>query len=93
MPYCQVFVRQNLTYMYLGIQESATLYWSLLKRGLAGVYHSVSAKYLQSYCDEYTFRYNRRFDTQPMLTSFLHQIQKALPDESLSEEQTQNPAA
>lgn len=65
-------------------------FWSLLKRGLAGVYHSVSAKYLQSYCDEYTFRYNRRFDTQPMFTSFLHQIQKALPGESLSEDQTQS---
>ena len=34
-------------------------FWSLLKRGIGGVYHSVSAKYLQSYCDEYSFRYNR----------------------------------
>jgi transposase-like protein len=65
-------------------------FWSLLKRGIAGVYHAVSAKYLQSYCDEYTFRYNRRFDTQPMFTSFLYQIQKALPGESLSEDQTQS---
>jgi len=34
--------------------------WSLLKRGIGGVYHSVSKRYLQSYLDEYTFRYNRR---------------------------------
>lgn len=26
-------------------------FWSLLKRGIGGVYHSVSAKYLQTYCD------------------------------------------
>ena len=35
-------------------------FWSLIKRGIGGVYHSVSAKYLQSYLDEYTFRFNRR---------------------------------
>lgn len=36
--------------------------WSLVKRGIGGVYHSVSPKYLQSYLDEFTFRYNRRHD-------------------------------
>jgi transposase-like protein len=46
-------------------------FWSLLKRGIGGVYHSVSAKYLQTYCDEYSYRYNRRFDDQPMFTSLL----------------------
>jgi transposase-like protein len=35
-------------------------FWSLVKRGIGGVYHSVGAKYLQTYLDEYTFRYNRR---------------------------------
>ena len=37
-------------------------FWSLVKRGISGVYHSVSAKYLQMYFDEYTFRYNHRED-------------------------------
>jgi transposase len=46
-------------------------FWSLLKRGIGGVYHSVSAKYLQTYCDEYAYRYNRRFSEQPMVTSLL----------------------
>ncbi len=36
--------------------------WSLIKRGIGGVYHSVSPEYLQSYLDEYCFRYNRRHD-------------------------------
>ncbi len=35
-------------------------FWSLTKRGISGVYHSVSDKWLQSYLDEYSFRYNSR---------------------------------
>ena len=35
-------------------------FWSLIKRGIGGVYHQVSRKYLQTYLDEYSFRYNRR---------------------------------
>lgn len=41
-------------------------FWSLLKRGISGVYHSVSDKHLQDYVNEYTFRYNHRDDTQAM---------------------------
>jgi len=40
-------------------------FWSLVKRGIGGVYHSVSKKYLQSYLDEYSFRYNRRAPVSP----------------------------
>lgn len=35
-------------------------FWSQLKRSVNGTYHSVSPKYLQSYVDEFAFRYNRR---------------------------------
>lgn len=52
-------------------------FWSLVKRGIGGVYHAVSQKQLQSYLDEYAFRYNHRHDEQPMFTSFLCQIVKA----------------
>src|SRR5215213_9225627 len=41
-------------------------FWSLVKRGISGVYHSVSAKYLQGYLNEYAFRYNHRNDERPM---------------------------
>jgi transposase len=51
-------------------------FWSLLKTGIRGVYHQVGRHYLQTYLNEYAFRYNRRFDVQPMFTSFLHQIEK-----------------
>lgn len=51
-------------------------FWSLIKRGIGGVYHNVGRNYLQTYLNEYSFRYNRRFDVQPMFLSFLHQIEK-----------------
>ena len=49
-------------------------FWSLIKRGIGGVYYSVNRKYLQSYLNEYLFRYNHRFDTAPMFTMFLRQV-------------------
>lgn len=49
-------------------------FWSLLKRGIGGVYHSVSTKYLQSYCNEYAFRCNNRFSEKPMFTSILERV-------------------
>lgn len=49
-------------------------FWSLVKRGIGGVYHSVSKKYLQTYLNEYSFRYNRRMLNQPMFTSLLTQV-------------------
>ena len=49
-------------------------FWSLVKRGITGVYHSVSPKYLQHYVDEYAFRYNHRKDEKAMFKTVLQQI-------------------
>jgi len=49
-------------------------FWSLVKRGIGGVYHAVSQKYLQSYLDEYTFRYNRRDRGNLIFTSILERV-------------------
>jgi len=49
-------------------------FWSLVKRGIGGVYHSVSQKHLQSYLNEYSFRYNRRESPAPMFTLLLNQV-------------------
>ena len=35
-------------------------YWSHLKRSITGVYHWVSMKHLQGYCDEMAYRFNSR---------------------------------
>ncbi len=37
-------------------------FWSLVKRGIGGVYHAVSKKHLQGYLNEYAWRYNHRDD-------------------------------
>jgi transposase-like protein len=49
-------------------------FWSLVKRGIGGGYHQVSQKYLQSYLDEYSFRYNRRDQGNLIFTSFLKRV-------------------
>jgi len=51
-----------------------------VKRGISGAHHSVSAKYLQMYLDEYVFRYNNREITgrRGMFDAFLSRIEKAV---------------
>jgi transposase-like protein len=45
--------------------NSIESFWSHLKRGIDGIYHWVSVEHLQSYCDEFTLRFNTRsFGTQ-----------------------------
>ena len=48
----------------VGVAHTNTIesFWSLLKRGIIGQYHHVTARYLDAYVDEFCFRYNRRKD-------------------------------
>ncbi len=46
-------------------------FFGLVKSGIRGVYHAVSAKWLQGYLNEYAWRYNRRDDERPMFESLL----------------------
>ena len=39
-------------------------FWSLLKRGIIGIYHSTSTKHLQMYVDEFVYRYNTRHHSE-----------------------------
>jgi len=47
--------------------------WSQLKRGITGVYRHVSKEYLQSYSDEFSWRYNHRNDIN-IFDSLLKQV-------------------
>jgi transposase-like protein len=49
-------------------------FWSLIKRGIGGSHHAVSQKFLQTYLDEYAFRYNRRDVPTPMFKQILGQV-------------------
>jgi transposase-like protein len=51
-------------------------FFGLLKNGIRGVYHSVSERYLQSYLDEYAFRYNTRKSSTPMFWLILDRVRK-----------------
>jgi transposase-like protein len=46
-------------------------FWSLVKRGLSGTHHSVSAKHLQGYLNEYVWRYNHRDDDSAQFLSLI----------------------
>ncbi len=46
-------------------------FWSLVKRGIGGTHHAVSAKFLQGYLNEYVWRYNRRDDRRAMFAQLL----------------------
>lgn len=51
-------------------------FFGLLKNGIRGVYHTVSREYLQSYLNEYAWRYNHRHDPRPMFWTILDQVKK-----------------
>jgi transposase len=46
-------------------------FFGLFKNGVRGVYHAVSAKWLQGYLNEYAWRYNRRSETESMFYGLL----------------------
>jgi transposase-like protein len=58
-------------------------FWSLVKRGIGGVYHSVSAKYLQGYLDEYSFRYNRRDSGNLIFPAMLQRVSELASSQPL----------
>lgn len=52
-------------------------FWSQLKRSINGTYHFVSPKHLQTYVNEFAYRYNRRKAATPIFLSLVEKI--ALP--------------
>jgi transposase-like protein len=48
--------------------------FSLLKRGIIGTWHKISAKHLPAYLDEMTFRFNRRKNANLFLDTLRHMV-------------------
>jgi transposase-like protein len=46
-------------------------FWSLVKNGIRGAHHAVSAKHLQGYLNEYAWRYNMRDNPRAMFELLL----------------------
>jgi len=49
-------------------------FWSQIKRSINGTYHSVSAKHLQAYIDEFSYRYNHRFSDASLFQTLLSRL-------------------
>lgn len=66
-------VRHNQNQYVNGRVHTNTIegFWSLLKRGIFGIYHFTSRKHLQMYVDEFVFRYNTREITSAMRFNLL----------------------
>lgn len=73
--YNHEFVTHKETYVVGDIYtQSVENLWSILKRGIYGVYRVVSPKYLQAYIDEYAWRFNNRQYAGGMFERLLNQI-------------------
>jgi len=48
--------------------------FSLLKRGVIGTWHRISAKHLQAYCTEMAFRFNRRKNGDLFVDTLRHMV-------------------
>jgi hypothetical protein len=56
--------------------EGIDNYWSLLKRGLIGVFHHVSVGHLPEYLEEFQYRFNlRRVCDEERFASLMGQMQ------------------
>lgn len=71
--YDHAFVKHNSGEYVNGRIHTNTIegFWSLLKRGIFGIYHFTSKKHLQFYVDEFVFRYNTREETETGRFNFL----------------------
>lgn len=71
--YDHSIVKHNQSQYVNGRVHTNTIegFWSLLKRGIFGIYHFTSKKHLQMYVDEFVFRYNTRDTTEAMRFNLL----------------------
>lgn len=56
--------------------QNVESFFALFKNSVRGAHHNISAKYLQNYLDEYTFRWNRRKDTGIIFWEILGRVRE-----------------
>ena len=59
--------------------QNVKSFFALFKNSVRGAHHSISAKYLPNYLDEYTFRWNRRKSEHSLFWSILDRVVKRDP--------------
>lgn len=62
MIYNHLFVKHNAKEYVNGKIHTNNIegFWTILKRGIIGIYHFISKKHLQKYIDEFVFRFNTK---------------------------------
>ncbi len=72
--------------MEMYIQNTIENFWSILKRGLYGVYHLSNDKHVSRYLDEYAARFNTRtLTSQERFEKFLVDSESVLSYDKLIE--------
>ena len=74
-------VKHNLQIYVAGDVHTNTIenFWSILKRGIYGIYHQVSEKHFERYLDEYAARFNNRdLSNQGKFEKFLSESESNL---------------
>lgn len=76
MGYSHGHVSHGTKVYVRGIIHTNTIegFWPQLKRSIHGTYHSVSRKHLQSYVDEFAFRYSNRVSEIPLFLLLLRRL-------------------
>lgn len=76
MGYIHETVKHSAGEFVKGAVHTQTIdgFWSQFKRSVNGTYHQVSPKHLQTYLDEFCFRYSHRDDAEPLMETLLRRI-------------------
>ena len=81
VPYTHDSVKHALSIYVEGSVHTNTIenFWSILKRGLYGIYHQVSEKHLERYLDDFSARFNtRKLSSNDRFMKFLNDCESVL---------------
>lgn len=72
---------------YKGVNTSSIeSFWAIVKRGIIGQYHQVSAKQLQKYIAEFVFKCNNRKEDDKFMTLLVNSLKRPETNEPINPE-------